>query len=193
MLMLDLFSGLGGASRVMREHGWEVISVDINPEFKPDICTDMTKFCYHGPTPDLVWASPPCTEFSKDSMPRSWSCNKIPPHPDITLLLAAKRVIDVVKPRWWVIENVRGSVKYFEPVLGHVRKKVGSRYLWGEFPVFDCDPVYGKWRLPPSKDRAAIRSMIPKQLSEAICIAIERSNGKIEDDKNERSNVLETK
>jgi hypothetical protein len=176
MLMLDLFSGKGGASQAMIERGWQVITIDNNPDFSPTICCDITT--YHPPgfligDVDLVWASPPCTEFSKDSLPKSWACNREPAKPDITLMLAAKRIIDEVKPKWWVIENVRGAVKYFEPVLGPVKKRNGSRYLWGEFPIFDCDPGYGKWRLPPSRDRAAIRSMIPKQVSNALCIAVE--------------------
>ena len=175
MLMLDLFSGKGGASQAMRERGWDIITVDINPDFEPDICTDITTFHYSGPVPDLIWASPPCIEFSKASLPASWACNMIPAEPDINLMLAAKRIIDDVKPRWWVIENVRGAVSWFIPILGPVRKKSGSRYLWGEFPIFDCDPGYGKWRLPPSRDRAAIRSMIPRQLSKALSIAVESS------------------
>ena len=59
MLMLDLCCGLGGASRAMQERGWDVIRVDINPEFSPDIVADITTFHYTGPQPDLVWASPP--------------------------------------------------------------------------------------------------------------------------------------
>jgi len=51
---------------------------------------------------------------------------------------------------------------------------VGSRYLWGEFPIFDTPKVYGKWRLPPSEDRAAKRSEIPKGISLALCMAIEQ-------------------
>ena len=174
MLMLDLFAGLGGASRAMKERGWEVITVDNNPIFKPDICADISTFHYSGSKPVLIWASPPCTEFSKRSLPKSWACNGGEhKEPDLSLVLAAKRIIDEVNPRWWVIENVRGSVKYLVPILGPVRKKSGSRFLWGDFPIFDCDVGYGKWRLPPSPDRAAIRSLIPRQLSRAIALACE--------------------
>ena len=174
MLMLDLCCGLGGASKAMKERGWDVITVDIVPEFNPSIVADLRTFHYSGPRPDLVWASPPCTEFSKYSMPESWACNRGgKKEPDLSLMLAAKRVIDEVNPRWWVIENVRGAVEFFEPHLGRVRKRSGSRYLWGEFPPFDCSPGYGKWRLPPSPDRAAKRSEIPRQLSLALCQAVE--------------------
>jgi len=178
MLMLDLFSGLGGASRAFRERGWNVITVELDPKFGPDIVADIAEYEYSGPTPDLIWASPPCTEFSKDSLPRSWACNRIPPNPDISLMLHAKRIIDDVAPTWWVIENVRGARKYFEPVLGPVVKRSGSRYLWGHFPPFDCAPGYGKWKLPPTKNRAALRSCIPKQLSIALCMAIELTQNK---------------
>ena len=60
MRMLDLFSGLGGASRAMRERGWDVITVDIEPEFNPSIIADISTYHYEGKLPvDLVWASPP--------------------------------------------------------------------------------------------------------------------------------------
>ena len=56
MLMLDLFSGLGGASKAMKERGWEVITVDNNPKFNPDICIDIREYHYSGPTPcTRVW------------------------------------------------------------------------------------------------------------------------------------------
>ncbi|MDD2329020.1 MAG: DNA cytosine methyltransferase [bacterium] len=174
MLMLDLCCGLGGASKAMRERGWDVITVDIVPEFNPSIVADLRTFHYSGPRPDLVWASPPCQEFSRWSLPESWACNRGgKQEPDVSLMLAAMRVIEEVKPRWWIIENVRGAVPFFEPHLGPVRKRSGSRYLWGEFPPFDCEPGFGKEKLPPSRDRPALRSIIPKQLSTALCRAVE--------------------
>ena len=175
LLMLDLFAGKGGASQAMREAGWDVITVEINPDFNPDIVADISEYHYEGPTPDLIWASPPCTEFSKASLPKSWACNRIPADPDVSLMLHAKRIIDEVNPKWWVIENVRGAVPYFTPYLGEYQKKCGSRYLWGNFPIFDPELGYGKWRLPPTADRAAIRSLIPSQISRGLCLAISQN------------------
>jgi hypothetical protein len=176
-IILDLFSGLEGASRAFKERGWDVITVDINDSFEPDICCDIVHFSYPGswPKPDLIWASPPCTEFSRRSLPASWACNGGKyKEPDMSLLDATIRIIKEAKPRYWVIENVSGAIRYFKPYLGSYQKKVGSRYLWGQFPIFDCDPGYGKWRLPPSSDRAARRSLIPYQISKALCMAIEQ-------------------
>ena len=176
MLMLDLFSGLGGASRAMRERGWDVITVDNDPAFRPSVVADLTDWSYSGPVPDLVWASPPCIEFSKWSMPASWRCNaggKVPP--DLTLMQATKRIIDEILPRWWVVENVRGAVPFFTECFGPARKVIGSRYLWGYFPPFYCPSIYGKSALfpVPGVDRSACRSLIPREISVALAAAVE--------------------
>jgi site-specific DNA-cytosine methylase len=168
MLMLDLFSGLGGASKAMKERGWQVITVDIDPKFNPSIVADIREFHYDGDRPDLVWASPPCVEFTLTVLPRSWVKRK--PNPDIALLKEAQRVIAEANPRYWVIENVRGAVPYFNAILGPVKKKVGNQYLWGEFPIFDTPPKLGKrygWKT------ATERAIIPKGISLALCLAIE--------------------
>ena len=176
--MLDLCSGLAGASDPFKERGWEVITVDINPNFNPTVCTDIINWNYQGRKPNLIWASPDCTQFCKKSLPLSWACNRQnPPKPDTSLMLACKRIIDKANPDYWVIENVRGAVFYFTPYLGKVKKKIGSRYLWGEFPPFDTSPKYGKWKLSPSKDRAARRSIIPKGLSLSLLRSIEIYGG----------------
>lgn len=173
--MLDLFAGLGGASQAMKDRGWKVITVEIDPCFHPDIIADITTFHYYGPTPDLIWASPECTEFTRASLPASWACNKNgKPDPDMAQVEAAIRIIEEVKPRWWIIENVRGAVPYFKPRLGPPAKRSGSRYLWGCFPPFDCRPEYGKEKIGPCENRHNIRSVIPYQLSLALCLSIEQ-------------------
>ena len=92
-LMIDLFSGLGGASYPFKKNGWEVVTVDINPEFSPDLCIDVREFLsvWDGRQPDFLWASPPCEEFSRSSMP--WTGFK--------------------KPEWWAMELVFTTIKSF--------------------------------------------------------------------------------
>ncbi|MCD6473675.1 MAG: DNA cytosine methyltransferase [Thermoplasmata archaeon] len=111
--VLDLFSGLGGFSQAFRDRGHEVITLDINPEFNPTICAnileieaeDLMKYGYF----DIILAAPPCDEFSKESMP--WSrTNK---EPDLTLALKTKEIIDILKPKFWIVENVRGGSEIF--------------------------------------------------------------------------------
>ena len=174
MKVLDLFSGLGGFSQAFKDRGHDVTTLDNEPAFNPTILADIRS--YRGVIPyDVVLASPPCQEFSKSSLPQTWpSVVRYGCKPSTALLLEAIRVIMTVKPRFWVIENVRGAVRFFKPIIGPPVKVVGSRYLWGSFPIFDTPARYGKWKLPPSKDRAALRSLIPYNISWALCAAMER-------------------
>jgi len=169
--VLDLCSGTGGFSEAFKQRGHEVIRVDIDPRFKPDICADILNFSIRGSW-DIILASPPCTEFTRDFLP--WYNDD--PDPSLDLILKIKEIIATLKPQWWVLENVKGAVKWIEPILGHHKKRVGSRYLWGDFPLFDCKHIYGKQKIG-IRDRAIRRAIIPYPLSLNLCIACEHHRG----------------
>ncbi len=67
--LLELFSGTGSIGRAFRELGWDVTSVDLDPRFSPVICCDVMELdageiqAVYGKV-DLLWASPPCTQYS---------------------------------------------------------------------------------------------------------------------------------
>ena len=82
MRLLELFSGTGSVGEVFRERGWEVISLDrdspprvhdgrpsTNGLLPADIRCDIMDWDYRAAYPaghfDFIWASPPCTEYSK--------------------------------------------------------------------------------------------------------------------------------
>lgn len=67
MRVLDIFSGLGGWSAAFRDRGHRIITLDIEPKFKPDICTDIleVKSIDELGEFDIVLASPPCQAFSR--------------------------------------------------------------------------------------------------------------------------------
>lgn len=166
MLMLDLGSGLGGASQAMKERGWKVVTVDIEPDFSPDVIADLREWSWTGPRPDLVWCSPPCTEFARESMPWSRTGNR----PDMSIVNACKRIVAECNPRYWVIENVRGAV----PHIGKPSAIVGPFFLWGVFPPLGRIAI--TWRKKESfgsKQRAE-RARIPYSLSLTLALAIER-------------------
>lgn len=167
MQMLDLFAGLGGASQAMRERGWDVVTVDNDPRFGCTHTADLSTWSYDGPAIDLVWASPPCTEFSRESMP--WC--RTGKAPGLELVHAARRIIAEVAPTWWVIENVRGATKYLNPIMGEPKQSHGPFFLWGQFPAFRCRVLPFKEKLS-SKQRAE-RAKVPAGLSRALAIACE--------------------
>lgn len=167
--MLDLGCGLGGANKAMRDAGWDVVTVDINSEFQPDIVADLREWSWDGPQPDLIWASPPCLEFSRFSMPCFFDVATLP-EPDMSIVEACKRIIDASKPRYWVIENVRGAIPFFADLLGPPRVYYRPFALWGFFP--DLGNLAG-WLWKQKASSPAKRAMIPEQISATLCKAIE--------------------
>jgi hypothetical protein len=153
---LDLFSGLGGASEAFVQDlgNWTVLRIDNNPllggvPFTVIDDIDNVKQNLTGPVfeiaekIDVIWASPPCRDFSNAySSPKSIHVRE---HgldsyrPDMSLLTTALDIIDYVKPKYWIIENVVGSIRYFRDHLGEPRQIIGPYVLWGNFPLLDID------------------------------------------------------
>ena len=63
MKILELSAGTGSLDKVLKEWGWEVVSLD--RDMYADIETDIMDWYYRTYEPgcfDVVWSSPPCTE-----------------------------------------------------------------------------------------------------------------------------------
>ena len=178
MRILDLYCGMGGWAKGLIDTGHDVIGYDIVDfshvypgEFvRADLLT-LNNF----PRADVIAASPPCTDFSKASFPPTWkSVQRFPPNIPLAIQLF-RRVYDIariVRPKYYIIENVRGA----QPYVGKAKQHIGSRYFWGVYPEFnvvEANDLYGKWLLPPSPDRPAIRSMIPLSISRAFGKALQ--------------------
>jgi hypothetical protein len=87
---------------------------------------------------DVVVASPPCTEFSSLVRLAVARGQRGPADPEkgLRTVKACIRIIDEVKPKFWVMENVAGSEQFIVPFLGKPKLKRGPWRLWGEFPSF---------------------------------------------------------
>lgn len=164
-IVLDLFSGTGGASQAFRGL-CEVVTVDNDPSHRPDIVADLSTWSWSGPRPTLIWASPPCTEFTRERLP--WLRTGVPPSMD--LVLAAKRIIEECQPQWWVVENVRGAVPYLDKVFGRFRARGGPFFLWGNIPPFrvEVPPFKEKLSSARRKERAAVPPQISAKLLQVI-------------------------
>ena len=66
MRLLNLFSGTDSVATPWRVSWHEVISVDVDPRYNPEICEDILQLSYCKlPTPDVIWASPPCDQYAR--------------------------------------------------------------------------------------------------------------------------------
>ena len=107
--MLDLFSGTGSVGKVFADHGFEVTSVDNDPQFEPTLLADvLTWDCKSHFKPghfDTIFASPACTEFSRA---------KTTAPPDLELADSIVRktleIIRYLKPKRWFLENPRNGL-----------------------------------------------------------------------------------
>ena len=80
MKLLELFAGSRSIGKEAEKQGFEVFSVDIN-NFKDidlvidilDLKKEMIPF-----SPDVIWASPPCTYFSVASIGHHWNKDDTP-------------------------------------------------------------------------------------------------------------------
>ena len=181
MIIWDLCSGLGGWTEAFDKHVYRFDNSDlvqhIPGTFQEDVL-EWENWFHKYPKPDVIVASPPCLEFSTAyAAPRSIARRAgIEFNPDLSILKACKTIIDLMEPKWWIIENVSGASKDFTKELGMPpRQIIGPMFLWGYFPYLPVrDVVMGG---PGGKTadwnkgdplRANKRALIPLEVSQAL-------------------------
>lgn len=108
MRSLELFCGTKSFSNIAKEF-YNTCTLDLNANCNPDICVDILNWDYSKIPQNhyrIIWASPPCTEFSlaKTIGKRD-------------LKLASKivrrtlKIIEYFKPKYFVIENPVGLLR----------------------------------------------------------------------------------
>ncbi|WP_298339996.1 DNA cytosine methyltransferase [Ferrimicrobium sp.] len=138
MKVIDLYCGLGGWARGLKDTGHDVTGYDIIDfsESYPGKFIKADLLTYNDfPHADVIVASPPCTDFSKASFPPTWTAVKLYPPNIPSAMELFNRVYEIValtSAKYYIIENVVGAQKY----MGKARMHIGSRYFWGNFPAF---------------------------------------------------------
>jgi len=155
--VIDLFAGLGGFSAAFAEaDGWEVVTVDIDGRFEPDIQADVLDL---RPS-DLIaaigeWdvlvilASPPCNCFSKAAAWQDhWDENGDPQtakaREAVALVHHTIGLIEALAPDYWIVENPQGHLRRFlgDPAGRVTYCQYGTSHqkptdLWGEHPPME--------------------------------------------------------
>ena len=155
-MILDLCGGTGAWSKPYRDAGYDVRVVDL--EHGEDV-----RLMEYGEAEGIL-AAPPCTEFSFAKHfhgKGNYSHNFLG---GLSIVDACLRIIAVVRPRWWALENPVGYLKRWlgEPDYIFEPWWFGDEYqkrtcLWGEFgtPIRTVDeppPGMKKFSLLKSKE-----------------------------------------
>jgi len=127
--VVDLCCGpKGGWAKGFVEAGWDVLGIDIVecPNYPGRFLLRDVRTWEPIFNVDAVVASPPCQEFARHSMP--WTRAKNPPQPDLSIVEACYRLKESLKPRFFLLENVRGA----QPFIGQAPLHRGPYYFWGD-------------------------------------------------------------
>ena len=120
--LLELFCGTKSVSKALSEEEFEVISLDIDPDFEPTICADFMDWDYTMvEAVDYLWASPDCacysmasggTHFGSDKLPKTEKAVK-----SLAILQKLRQCIDhfqQLNPNLiYFIENPRARMRWF--------------------------------------------------------------------------------
>ncbi|MEE9198149.1 MAG: DNA cytosine methyltransferase [bacterium] len=200
MRVLDLFAGLGGFSQAFRDRRHEVVTLDKDPRFKPDVQADIREVRFPGLPPmdrrfDVVLASPPCEAFSVASIPRYWVKSGEPKDDakvteGLSFVSCALALIAGIRPRFWIMENPSGMLKtvLVPPTQTVHLCNFGAPWqkrtdLWGRWPGGDLDDPWpcAPHEAAPRGSRKGVqgvrdpaeRAKLPYGLGEELCKRME--------------------
>jgi len=203
--VLDLFAGLGGFSQAFEEsERWDVTTVEISPEFDPDIQADMLDVTPTDlPDADVILAGHPCTMFSTAGNHDKWDMDAKEPTGDrakrhVAMLFHTLGLIKALAPAYWYLENPRlsrarwliGPPDEWVSYCQYGRDYQKNTGLWGDHapgmtfrkcrgPGANCHKTNveddGTAACAPMSRDHAERSKVPYDLSDAIREACERA------------------
>lgn len=204
MKMLELFSGTKTVSNTFEAQGYDVFTIDINPDLLPNLVADImtinaSKILQEFGKPDVIWASPDCRYFSYASGGRNEfrAANHEPLSEEaenaIELVKHTLLLIEELEPTYWFLENPNhGALKKLKFMKKYPFETVaycayGMPYqkmtkIWGRFPPSfnaksHCGHTKHQINVKLFKDAKA-RSEVPFRLAYELARATKKDNGK---------------
>lgn len=156
MNAIDLFAGAGGLSVALQESGFDIVFAnEINPKFAdthrcnfpevPLIVKDINLISKEdieklllGKEVDLVVGGPPCQGFSVFGKRRFINTKDYNPYEDSRNFLVYQfiRIVEEVKPKFFLMENVKGFTNFdkglFVEEVKKAFQKIGYNDIWWE-------------------------------------------------------------
>lgn len=163
MKIVELFCGTKSISKAFEAAGHQCFTVDYDASFNPSLAIDILKFNpdmlpQEFQSPDIVWASPPCTTFSVASMGHHWTGGKgayIPRTEEAKVgLQLMKHTVDIIEslqPMVWFIENPRGLMRKLIGLHESTRHTV-------------CYCRYGDKRMKPTDIWSNCQAWVPRAM-----------------------------
>ena len=117
MRLLELFSGTQSVGKVAREMGFEVVCLD--RDMDADIKCDIMDWDYKVFEPgsfDVIWASPPCTEYSR--------AKTVGVRNLVMANAIVQRTIDIINyfvPEYFIMENPQTGLLKYQAIVDGMR------------------------------------------------------------------------
>ena len=144
MRALDLFCGVGGATRGLQLAGFHVTGVDIadQPNYCGDEFIQADAFDVLLDGYDFIWASPPCQGYSAQTRSNTGP-----------MLIRPVRELLMGAGPAWAIENVMGA----KPYMGHTILLCGTMFGLSitRHRLIECSRFI--WQLPHDKCRGSLQ------------------------------------
>lgn len=172
-IILDLCGGTGAWSDLYAQAGYDVRNITL-PKYDVRLLEYINE-PIHG-----ILAAPPCTHLA-GSGARWWKKKgKSALLEALSISDACLRIVLISNPVWWALENPVGRLRKYlgNPALIFDPCDYGDPWtkktlVWGKFsvPVKNrVEPVEGSkiHKMPPTKDRAILRSITPPGFAKAF-------------------------